>query len=104
MDVFTQDFLMMVDHYSDYWEIELLPDLSAGTIVLRCKAQFARHGQPDRVITDRGPQFDCETFGKFAKEWDFDHVMSSPRYPKSNGKASCEDSKKPVQEGSQCRH
>ena len=90
MDLFRQagkDFLLMVDHYSDFWEIELLTDLSAEATVLRCKAQFARHGQPDRVITDCGSQFDCETFRKFAEEWDFEHVMSSPRYPKSNGKA-----------------
>ena len=65
----------------------MLPDLSAETTVLRCKAQFARHGQPDRVITDCGPQFDCETFKRFAKEWDFEHVKSSPRHPKFNGKA-----------------
>ncbi|XP_060774454.1 uncharacterized protein K02A2.6-like [Neoarius graeffei] len=90
MDLFKQagkDFLLMVDHYSDFWEIELLPDLSSETTVRRCKAQFARHGQPDRVITDCGPQFDCETFRRFAREWDFDHVKSSPRHPKSNGKA-----------------
>ncbi len=90
MDLFRQagkDFPLIVDYYSDFWEIELLPDLSAETTVLRCKAQFARHGQPDRVRTDCGPQFDCETFTRFAKEWDFDHVKSSPRHPKSNGKA-----------------
>ena len=45
----------------------MLPDLSAEITVLRCKAQFARLGQPDRVITDCGPQFDCETFKRFAK-------------------------------------
>uniref|UniRef100_A0A1A8Q4A2 Gypsy retrotransposon integrase-like protein 1 n=1 Tax=Nothobranchius rachovii TaxID=451742 RepID=A0A1A8Q4A2_9TELE len=90
MDLFRQagkDFLLMVDHYSDFWEIELLPDLAAETTVLRCKAQFAQHGLPDRVITDGGPQFESETFRRFAKQWDFDHVMSSPRYPKANGKA-----------------
>ena len=38
-------------------------------------------------LTDCGSQFDCGTFRRFAKEWDFDHVMSSPRHPKSNGKA-----------------
>ncbi|CAL8388497.1 unnamed protein product [Boreogadus saida] len=35
MDLFSyarQDFLLMVDHYSDFWEIDLLPDLSAGSI------------------------------------------------------------------------
>lgn len=90
MDLFTQagkDFLIMVDHYSDFWEIELLLDLSAETTVLRCKAQLARHGQPDRVITDCGAQFDCETFRRVTKHWDFDHIKSSPRYPNSNGKA-----------------
>lgn len=49
--------------------------------------QFARYGQPDRIITDCGSQFHNETFRKFAKEWGFEHIMSSPRHPKSNGKA-----------------
>uniref|UniRef100_A0A8C6ULU0 Gypsy retrotransposon integrase-like protein 1 n=1 Tax=Neogobius melanostomus TaxID=47308 RepID=A0A8C6ULU0_9GOBI len=89
MDLFThgrKDYLLIVDHYSDFWEIELLPDLSAETVIKRCKAQFARHGQPDRVITDNGPQF-TSAFARFASEWEFEHVTSSPRYPKANGKA-----------------
>ena len=90
MDLFSyarQDFLLMVDHYSDFWEIDLLPDLSAGTAIRRCKAQFARYGIPDRVISDCGGQFDCGEFRVFAREWSFEHVMSSPRHPKANGKA-----------------
>ncbi|KAJ8373154.1 hypothetical protein AAFF_G00270600 [Aldrovandia affinis] len=54
MDMFAhrqKDYLLIVDHYSDFWEIELLPDMSAETVIKRCKAQFARHGQPERVIT-----------------------------------------------------
>uniref|UniRef100_A0A8C7DZQ6 Gypsy retrotransposon integrase-like protein 1 n=1 Tax=Oncorhynchus kisutch TaxID=8019 RepID=A0A8C7DZQ6_ONCKI len=51
-----KDFLLVVDHYSDFWEIDL-PDFSAETTIKRCKAQFARYGQPDRVISDNGPQF-----------------------------------------------
>jgi hypothetical protein len=49
--------------------------------------QFARYGQPDQVITDNGPQFACEQFRKFAAQWGFMHVTSSPQHPKSNGKA-----------------
>lgn len=89
MDLFAhreKDYLLIVDHYSDFWEIELLPDLSADTVIKRCKAQFARHGQPDKVITDNGPQFSSQ-FKRFALEWEFDHVTSSPRHPKANGKA-----------------
>lgn len=90
MDIFNyagKDFLLVMDHYFDFWEIELLPDLSAEKTVLRCKAQFARYGQLDKVITDCGPQFYNYTFRKFAKEWEFDHTMSSPRHPQSNRKA-----------------
>lgn len=89
MDLFNhrqKDYLLIVDHFSDFWEIELLPDLSAQTVIKRCKAQFARHGQPDRVITDNGPQFGA-LFKRFASSWEFEHVTSSPRHPKSNGKA-----------------
>uniref|UniRef100_A0A8C7JBX1 Gypsy retrotransposon integrase-like protein 1 n=1 Tax=Oncorhynchus kisutch TaxID=8019 RepID=A0A8C7JBX1_ONCKI len=45
MDLFShrqKDYLLIVDHYSDFLEIELLPDLSAETVIKRCKAQFAR--------------------------------------------------------------
>uniref|UniRef100_A0A8C5Q7G7 Gypsy retrotransposon integrase-like protein 1 n=1 Tax=Leptobrachium leishanense TaxID=445787 RepID=A0A8C5Q7G7_9ANUR len=82
-----QDFLLIVDHYSDFWEIELLPDLSADTTIRRCKVQFARYGQPDRVISDNGPQFACEQFRRFSADWGFEHVTSSPRHPQANGKA-----------------
>ncbi|KAL2078306.1 hypothetical protein ACEWY4_025991 [Coilia grayii] len=89
-DLFQQngkDFLVMVDHYSDFWEIDLLPDLSAETTIKRCKAQFARHGQPDRLISDNGPQFASLQFKQFAAQWEFEHITSSPHHPKANVKA-----------------
>ena len=38
------------------------------------------------VMTDNGPQFTAEEFRKFAQKYDFEHVTSSPHYPRSNGK------------------
>ncbi len=76
-----REFLIIVDHYSDYWEIDQLPDLTADTVITRCKVQFARYGQPDQVITDNGPQFACELFRKFAGQWGFVHVTSSTPAP-----------------------
>ncbi|KAG1926579.1 protein NYNRIN-like [Pimephales promelas] len=90
MDLYAyggREFVIIVDHYSDYWEIDQLPDLTADTVITRCKVQFARYGQPDQVITDNGPQFACEQFRKFAAHWEFRHVTSSPQHPKSNVKA-----------------
>lgn len=90
MDLFNyagKEYLLLVDHYSDFWEIDLLPDLSTEATIKRCKAQFARHGQPDTVISDSGPQFASLQFRKFATEWEFEHVTSSPRHSQANGKA-----------------
>ena len=49
------------------------------------RAQFARHGVPEVVMSDNGPQFSCGEFREFAQIWDFEHVTSSPRYHQSNG-------------------
>ncbi|CAB4006538.1 sec1 family domain-containing 2 [Paramuricea clavata] len=45
------------------------------------KTLFARHGVPEVVKSDTGPQYSAE----FAKTWGFKHVTSSPLYPQSNG-------------------
>ena len=54
-------------------------------VIQKLKQHFARHGIPDTVMSDNGPQFDSEEFRKFAKAWEFDHVTSSPGYAQSNG-------------------
>ena len=46
---------------------------------------FARHGIPETVRSDNGPQYDSAVFAKFSKDWNFDHVTSSPNYAQSNG-------------------
>ncbi len=38
-------------------------------------------------MSDNGPQYASREFKEFAKEWEFKHIISSPRYPKSNGMA-----------------
>lgn len=51
------------------------------------KDAFARHGYPEMVVSDNGPQFSSETFRTFAKENCFTHITSSPHYPLANGEA-----------------
>ena len=51
------------------------------------KALFARYGVPDLQVTDNGQQFaSAELKVFFAKRWGFQHLISSPHYPESNGR------------------
>lgn len=62
-----------------------LPDQSSMTTINVLKSIFARHGIPTQLRSDGGPQFNCRNMKEFAIQYEFDNVISSPGYPKSNG-------------------
>ncbi|UYV75047.1 K02A2.6-like [Cordylochernes scorpioides] len=91
MDLFYLNgrwYLIVCDYYSRYPEISLLQNLTAQEVISRLKSIFARHGTPETVRSDNGPQFQKvlgSKFSKFSKEWSFKHITSSPKFPQSNG-------------------
>ena len=90
VDLFSfdnKDFLITVDYFSNYSEIDKLNKTLASTVVLKLKSHFTRYGCPDQVISDNGPQFTSDTFQKFAGTWEFEHLTSSPSNSKENRKA-----------------
>jgi len=56
-------------------------------VIKHLKSIFARHGIPEVVMSDNGPQYASEQFTKFTHQYGFTHVTSSPKYPQSNGAA-----------------
>jgi hypothetical protein len=90
MDLFVWEgktYLVVVDCYSNYPEIALLGSTSSEAVIVHIKSIFSRHGIPRRVISDNGPQFDSQSFRRFADDYQFQHVTSSPKYPQANGQA-----------------
>ncbi|KAK3745481.1 hypothetical protein QZH41_007545 [Actinostola sp. cb2023] len=90
VDLFTldnKDYLITVDYFSNFWEVDRLHSTTASNVILKLKNHFARYGCPDRVISDNGPQFTSDAFASFSKAWDFEHRTSSPGNSKANGKA-----------------
>ena len=89
-DIFSWNntsYLVTVDYYSRYFEVDELPSTTSTTVIRKLSAHFARHGIPEIVISDNGPQFTAEVFKTFATTWDFKHITSTPGYPQSNGLA-----------------
>ena len=75
-------YLILVDSYSGWFEMDTLSDLSAKTVIKKMKRHFAVHGIPCRLLTGNGQQFASREFERFASEWSF---TSSPHFPQSKG-------------------
>lgn len=82
-----KNFLITVDHYSDYFELDILADMTPSSVIKASKTNFSRFGVPQRVCTDGGTNFDNKAMKAFAKEWSFEHVKSAPNHQQANGKA-----------------
>lgn len=80
-------YLIVVDYFSKYVEVSMLRSLTSAETIRALKSIFARHGTPDVVRSDNGPQYDSNEFAKFTSDWDFRHITSSPIYSQSNGGA-----------------
>ncbi|XP_062713226.1 uncharacterized protein K02A2.6-like [Aedes albopictus] len=94
MDVFFAEyrgdkrkFLVTVDHYSDFFEVDLLKDLTPRSTIAVCKVNFSRHGRPQLVVTDNGTNFASREWKQFSSDWDFRHTTSAPNHQQANGKA-----------------
>lgn len=82
-----QNYLIIVDYYSGFWEIEHLDSTVSSHVIRKMKMHFACYGIPDVVMSDNGPQFASEEYKRFSKMWKFELITSSPHHPRSNGKA-----------------
>ena len=83
----NKQYVLVVDYFSRYIEIALLKETSSDAVINHLKSIFARHGIPEVVISDNGPQYASSSFAKFAEKYGFEHITSSPRFPQSNGEA-----------------
>ena len=89
-DIFTlngKNYLVTVDYYSNFWEIDRLHETTSKGVTQKIKARCSSYGIPDVIVTDNGPQFVGEKFAHFINKWKIKHVTSSPHYAQSNGKA-----------------
>ena len=80
-------YLLIIDYFSRYVELSKLSATTSQDVINHMKSIFARHGIPNEVVSNNGPQFSSNVFHSFAGEYGFVHTTSSPRYPQRNGDA-----------------
>ena len=82
----NKHYLLAVDYFSRDVKICLVPkNVNTAQTVVKMKKIFSRHGIPDILFTDNGPQFDSHEFKEFCVDWGIEHITSSPKYPQPNG-------------------
>ena len=82
-----KNYLIVVDYLSNFWEVDKLDSTDSAAVIKKLRVHFARHGIPDQVISDNGPQYASQQFADFAERWHFQHLTGSPGHSRSNGMA-----------------
>ena len=82
----SRSYLVVVDYYSRFPELRILPHKSADDVIQALQSIFSVHGVPVTVMADNMP-FNSQKMQAFAASWGFEIITSSPRYPRSNGMA-----------------
>ena len=85
-ELYGKTYLIVVDSFSKYPEVEEMnAGTSSDTVIKKLKSIFSRHGIPKQFVSDNGPQFSSAAFRDFSREYNFQHIRTSPMYSQSNG-------------------
>lgn len=71
---------MTVDYFSNFFEMDKLRSKTSKEVIGKLKSHFAR--VPDQLVSDNGPPYSSEVFQEFARNFEIEHITSSP----GNGK------------------
>ena len=62
------NYLLVVDCYSRYIKVAKLTSTTAASVISHLKSSLSRHGIPETVMSDNGPQYSASVFTSFAEE------------------------------------
>ena len=80
------DYLLVADYYTKFPLVDKLPKPATSAVVSDIlRKYFSIFGIPDVVRSDNGPQYTGQAFSQLQSNYGFQHITSSPRYPRSNG-------------------
>ena len=81
-------YLIVVDAYSKWPEvIRMSSSTSTSETIKVFLSLFARHGLPDKLASDNGPQFTSDEFKEFMLNCGILHIKTAPYHPQTNGEA-----------------
>ena len=82
-----KEVLIAVDAFSKWIEAIPMSSTTAQATIKVVRQLFARHGIPETIVTDNGPQFVSQEFFDFLTKNGVNFVQTPPKHPASNGLA-----------------
>ena len=80
-------YLPVVEYTSRIPVVCKLTSMTGQHIANQCKLIFSMYGWPENLVSDNGPCYTTEVFTNLMREYNVNHITSSPHYPQSNGLA-----------------
>lgn len=91
---------LISDYFSKCVEVSLRRSLTTAETIRSLKSILARHGVPDVVRSENGPQYGSDEFAAFARDWDFSSYYKKPYLStvKRRSRESSADRQEPAEE------
>ena len=84
--------LVVVDYYSRYYEVDILRSTVTSKIISSLEEMFARHGLPESLKSDNGPQFIAAEFAEYMEQQGIRHHRVTAKWPQANGEVERQNS------------
>ena len=80
-----ESILVVVDYYSRYYEIDIMRSTVASKVISSREEIFARHGLPESLTSDNGPEFVATEFAEYVEQQGIRHHRVTAKWPQANG-------------------
>ena len=74
-----------MDYYSRYYEIDVLRSTVTSKVISSLEEMFARHGLPESLMSDNGPQFIATEFTESMEQQGIRHHKVTAKFAQENG-------------------
>ena len=85
--VLGKTLLIIVDAYSKWIEVHIVPSTTSSAAIEKLRVTFATHRLPETLVSDNGPTFVSGEFEEFMRRNGIKHLTTAPYHPSSNGLA-----------------
>ena len=87
-----ESILVVVDYYSNYYEVDIMRSTVASKVISSLQEIFERHGLPESLTSDNGPQFVATEFTEDMEQQEIRHHRVTAKWPQANGEVERQNS------------